>query len=138
MKRREFIKNGCVLCFGGAAMLTILESCSNIPLYKTKSENKIVRVPVNAFLKSKYLIVIPLDVSYNITVIKKTETDFHSLVMKCTHADNPVQFIGNEFKCSLHGSIFDNSGKVKTGPAEKPLYSLVTELINNELIINLK
>lgn len=137
MERRDFIIKGCSLCFGGTLISVFLESCQSIPIFKTISQNKKINIPLDQFRKNNFLIVRPENVAYDIVVIKQNETEYHSYVMLCTHADNPLRFNGKKFSCSLHGSIFNNNGEVEKGPAEKPLLSLITQLENNSLTIKL-
>jgi Rieske Fe-S protein len=137
MERRTFIKNSCIFCVGNAIALPFLNSCQSIPIYKTTSLNKKIKVPVTAFGESNYLVVKPADINYDIAVMKKSNSEYFSLVMNCTHADNPVIFTGKYFQCNLHGSTFSIYGKVEKGPAEKSLVRLQCELIENEININL-
>lgn len=140
MLRRNFLKNGCKLCIGiagGSAMISLIQSCTPLPIYKTVSVNKKITVDKNQFLETSYLIVSASNLNYDIAVIKKSETEYQSYIMQCTHADNPLRFNGKEFRCNLHGSIFNTSGGVEVGPAEKPLSPLTTTLESNLLTINL-
>jgi Rieske Fe-S protein len=138
MQRRNFIKTGCALCLAtGAGIVSFLESCSPLPLFKTTSSGKKIFIPLTEFSKNNYLIVRPSDLRYDLAVIKVSETEFKSMVMICTHAENALQFNGNEFRCSLHGSMFTRLGNVKKGPAEKSLPSLHTKIENNQLVVSL-
>ena len=137
MERRDFLLKGCTLAIGGTLITSLLQSCQSIPVFKTVSENKMLKVPLDQFKENNYLIVRPSNVSYNVAVIKKNENDFQSMMMVCTHADNPLRFNGKEFRCSLHGSLFNKNGNVEKGPAEKSLTLLKTKVENNYLTINL-
>jgi Rieske Fe-S protein len=137
MERRDFLKKSCTLCIGGSLLVSYLESCSNIPIYHTKSEDKNLKVPLDQFRKNNFLIVRPEDKRYDIAVIKNSQTEYKSFVMVCTHADNMLRFNGDEFSCNLHGSIFDINGNVQKGPAEKSLNSLNTKIENNFLVIKI-
>jgi Rieske Fe-S protein len=138
MDRRNFIKTGCALCLAtSTGMISLLESCTPIPLYKTTTTDRKVLVPLTEFSKYNFLIVRPEDLSYDIAVIKISDSEFRSMVMLCTHAENPLQFNGNEFRCSLHGSTFNRLGKVQKGPAEKQLTNLKTKIQDNLLIVTL-
>lgn len=137
MERRDFLLKGCTLAIGGTLLTSLLQSCQSIPVFKTVSENKMLKVPLDQFKENNYLIVRPSNVSYNVAVIKKNENDFQSMMMVCTHADNPLRFNGKEFRCSLHGSLFNKNGNVEKGPAEKSLTLLKTKVENNYLTINL-
>jgi Rieske Fe-S protein len=121
---------------GGTALISMLDSCTALPLYKTISENRKIKIPVSQFEKSDFLIARPTDYNYDIAVIKNGNS-YLSLVMQCTHADNSLRFNGNEFYCNLHGSVFNKTGEVEKGPAEKRLISLKTEVQENELLVTL-
>jgi Rieske Fe-S protein len=138
MERREFLKRGCALCMGGALLIPLIESCSNVPVYKATAIDNILKVSIELFLNSNYIIIRPTNADYNITTIKKSDNEYLSFVMICTHADNMLRFNGKEFSCSLHGSIFDNNGRVEKGPAEKPLITLDTAIESNFIQIKLK
>ena len=140
MERRKFIKDGCLLCLaigGSASVISLLESCSNYPVYKTKTELKKVKVPVSQFELSDIVIASPSDLPDDIALFKIGEEKYRALLMKCTHADNPVQFNGDKFRCNLHGSVFNRSGSVEKGPAEKPLIELTTIVYDSTVYISL-
>lgn len=139
MTRREFLKDGCSLCLalsGGTFLLSALDSCTPIPIFRAQSENHRVKIPLQKFTDVGYLIVRPSDYSYDVAVLK-TNDEYKAFIMKCTHADNPVKFDGIEFRCNLHGSVFDKTGKVEKGPAEKPLFILQTMKQDDYLIVSL-
>ena len=117
--------------------MSILNSCSPVPFYKTVSKDSMLSVPLSMFGESNYVIAQPSDLPYDVAIVKTSESNFISFIMKCTHADNPVRFNGKEFRCDLHGSIFSRLGEVKTGPASRNLIRLRTEKSNDMLIIQL-
>ena len=140
MERRKFIRDGCGLCIGlagGSALMSLLNSCSPVPFYKTVSADSKLSVPLSQFGESNYMIAQPSDLSYDVAIVKTGEASYISFIMKCTHADNPVRFNGKEFRCDLHGSIFSRLGEVKTGPASRNLIRLRTEKKEDTLIIHL-
>ena len=137
MERRDFLIKGCSLCLGGTMLVSFLESCKSMAIYNTTSENNHLKIPLDSFKENNFLIVRASDASYDVAVIKESETVFRSFIMLCTHADNPLRFNGNEFSCNLHGSLFNKNGHVKKGPAEKSLISLSTLKENNNIIIKL-
>jgi Rieske Fe-S protein len=140
MDRRKFLKDGCSACVGiasGSLIISLLESCSPLPVFKTLSENREIKVPISQFIENKYLIIKATDVNYDVALIKNENENYKSIVMQCTHAENPVRYNGKEFRCNLHGSLFNSNGEVKTGPAEKPLIHLQTEIKNDYIIIKL-
>src|SRR4051812_18373320 len=118
MERRQFIRTGCKLCagFAGVSVFSaLLTGCHPLPVYKTTYHDKKITVPLAQFATTNYLIVRCSNVNYDIAVVKSPDGSFRSLVMQCTHADNPVDFNGNDFTCSLHGSVFSQAGEVKKG-----------------------
>src|SRR6185503_19183128 len=119
MERRTFIKTGCTLCMAMSAglMLNVISSCAPSIVFKTTiSENKII-VPLSLFAQSDLQIVRAKNYDYDIAVRKEGNNSFVALLLRCTHADNPLTNTGNGFSCSLHGSVFDKDGSVKKGPA---------------------
>jgi Rieske Fe-S protein len=140
IERRQFIRQGCRLCAGiaGASLLSsFLTSCSPLPIYKTTTANRKISVPLTQFEKTNYLIVSCQDLSYDIAVVKQNDGSFKSMIMQCTHADNPVTFNGNQFNCSLHGSVYKRTGEVEKGPAERPLFALQSAVTDGQLTISL-
>ena len=118
-------------------MISLFESCQSIPLFKTTSQNTKLLIPLDQFKENNFLIVRPSDVSYDVAIIRNSLMQYRSFVMLCTHADNPLRFNGKVFACNLHGSTFNQEGKVEIGPAEKSLIALSTQIENNFLVIKL-
>jgi Rieske Fe-S protein len=138
MERRQFIRDGCKLCMGiaGVSILSgIFTGCTPLPIYTTEYRDKKVIVPITQFEKTNYVIARCNNLHFDIAILKETDGTYKSFIMQCTHADNPVEFNGNEFTCSLHGSVFTETGAVRKGPAERPLVSLKTELVDGNLVI---
>lgn len=46
----------------------------------------------------------------------------------CTHQGCTVEWKSDQFACPCHGSRFGANGKVKNGPAEKPLRTYLTKI----------
>ncbi len=141
MERREFIKTTCSLCLAiGAGMaITSLDSCASSNVYKTVvSENKI-KVPISLFTNTDFQIIRSEDLEFDIALRKETNGDkFTSMLMRCTHADNQLSWTGKGYYCNLHGSKFDNEGKVIKGPAEESMKKLFTEAVGEFVIITLR
>ncbi len=141
MQRKEFIKSTCNFCLLGAAgfALPYLTGCSPaIPVYKTAINNNQAELPLTLFDKSNLQLVRPKGWYYDIAVQKKENNVYAAILLKCTHQDNQLTASGNGYQCSLHGSQFDATGKVKKGPAEKSLKTYNTTVIDNKLIINIQ
>ena len=138
--RREFLKDTCTACLGTAFLgLTFsqLTSCSSLPIYKTSLGGKIVTVPLTSFAESNLVIVRDMQVPFDLLVVKKSEREYNTIYMKCTHRENPVTATKTGLYCASHGSTFDLDGNVTKEPALKPLKTFRTELIENELTIDL-
>lgn len=142
MERREFIKNACVSCGVISLMstfpLTLLQSCTSLPMLRTSSVNKNIVIGKTKLDPAKNLFILRNDdLQYDVLLVKDKDNTYYALYMQCTHQDNPVTANDKGLNCSVHGSTFDLEGKVTNGPAihELKRYS-VTEAGEN-LIINI-
>lgn len=140
MDRRKFVKQSCSLCLAASSGLIIssLASCgSALPVYKTEIADDKVIVPLSLFANSSFQLVQPKSLYYNIGLKKESDGSYTALLLQCTHADNQLISVGSGFKCTLHGSTFDNEGRVINGPAERPLKKYQTQIISDQIIIHL-
>lgn len=141
MERRDFLLKGCSLCLLGAAGLLLpgLTGCatSKSSVYKTSVVNKQVIVPLTLFAAGGIQRVRPKGWLYDIAVQKTEEGQYIALLMKCTHMDNPLYANKGGFTCNVHGSVFDQNGHVKKGPASTPLKHFATTVNEDNLIINI-
>ena len=55
-----------------------------------------------------------------IAVVRDGER-YHALSLVCTHLGCTVEVTPKAVVCPCHGSVFDRSGKVVRGPADRPL-----------------
>ncbi|HVW97395.1 MAG TPA: Rieske (2Fe-2S) protein [Mucilaginibacter sp.] len=139
MDRRKFVKHSCTLCLlAGSGMLAgSLASCgAALPAYKAIVSNNQISVPVTLFAESDFQLIQPHGMYYNIGVKKEKDGTYTALLLRCTHADNQLTPTGNGFKCTLHGSAFDNEGNVTNGPARRPLTKYPTHVESNQIIIH--
>jgi Rieske Fe-S protein len=140
MDRRKFVKQTCSLCMAaGAGMLVgSLASCgAALPVYKTTVTDNKIAVPVSLFASSDFQLIQPKSLYYNIGLKKEKDGSYTALLLRCTHADNQLTPTGNGFKCTLHGSAFDNEGRVTIGPAERPLKKYPTQIESDQIIIHI-
>lgn len=138
--RREFLKDSCTACLGTAFLgltFSSLTSCSSLPVYKADLSKKRVDVPLTNFVESDLVIVRDVQVPYDILLVKKSEQEYTAIYMKCSHRENPVTATRSGLFCSEHGSTFDLDGKVTKEPALQPLKKFKTELIDNQVSIDL-
>jgi nitrite reductase/ring-hydroxylating ferredoxin subunit len=62
---------------------------------------------------------------------------FQCLSAVCTHLGCTVNNTGNGYHCPCHGSLFDAQGKVKGGPAPRPLdWFQITLSKDNRLLVD--
>jgi Rieske Fe-S protein len=138
--RREFLKDTCTACLSTAFLgLTFsqLTSCSSFPIYKTNLSQKIVSVPLSNFAESNLVILRDMQVAYDILLVKKSESQFNAIYMKCSHQENPVTATKSGLFCSSHGSTFDLNGNVTKEPALAPLKKFKTIIQDNQITIDL-
>lgn len=137
--RRDFIKNTCTACFGVAITGAFLESCANLPVYKTSVKDDTIIVPLSTILPEEKSKIIRTDqFDYDILLVRNENGNNQALLMKCTHLDNGLVVNKNGLSCNLHGSRFDLNGEVTNGPATQQLKKYRITETNTELIIHLK
>lgn len=141
MLRREFIKQTCLGCagiVGGSAILSMLNSCSPLPVLKTSSSDKILRVPESSFTAGQNLLVIKnSNFEFDILLVRKKDNTYNALYMQCSHESQPLSATKSGLFCSSHGSAFNLDGEVTVQPATKPLRKFKTETENNQILIHL-
>lgn len=142
MERRSFIKGACRICLLGtsAAAVAAMASCSpavSKNILRPEINNNTVLIPLSAFDNNTFQVISPAKYQFEIAVEKKGANDFRALLLKCTHYSNELTVTGNGFTCAAHGSRFDKEGNVLQGPAEHSLHQLKTQIVNNNLLINL-
>ena len=140
MERREFLKGSCSLCFAVAAGMVSMESlfsCTSTSIFKTVVDENKIAVPASLFAQSNLQIIRAKTLEYDIALRKEPDGSYLALLLRCTHADNPLTSTGNGFTCNLHGSRFDEEGVVTKGPAEHPLKKFSSEIISENIIIHL-
>ncbi len=142
MNRKDFIKGSCGVCIAlssGFIMSTLLESCNtSLSVVKTSSKNDVVSIALTEFEKGDYKLVRVSDYDYDLAIQKYPDGTYKTLVMKCSHAGQPLTRTGKNYYCALHGSQFDHEGHVKKGPAEADMMQLTTSVTDGHLIIHLK
>ncbi len=138
MQRREFLKSSCTLCMAFTAGLITSEtliSCTSFPVYEAVINANKISVPISIFQKQKINIIHAGDLKYYIALEEKKNGNYTAFLLECTHASTPLNFTGKIFMCPLHGSRFDEEGKVIQGPATLPLKKLTTKVSGNEVMV---
>jgi Rieske Fe-S protein len=135
MKRKVFLQASCSLCVGLA--LAEFPSCAPLPIYESSVSDRAISIPINALSDGDVLVVRARGLEYDIALRKQSDGSCLAFLLRCTHADNALALTGRGFKCSLHGSTFDEMGSVTKGPASVPLRRLKVERIAENLIVRL-
>ena len=141
MERRNFIKNTCKACLGvacSATVLTMLESCASLPVYKTKPENGVMVVPIEQFAQTNMVLARTSQLDYDVLVMKREDGTYKALYMRCSHQDQPLNATNTGLYCTTHGSTFDLDGNVTKEPASKPIRSFKTTADNQFVNIYIK
>lgn len=141
MDRKDFISKSCFACAGllvGSSVLSLLSSCSPLPVLKTTANNKIIEVDPASFVADKNMLVIKCKgLDFDILLHKKADGTYNALYMMCTHERQPLGATSKGLYCSSHGSAFDLEGNVTQQPATKSLLRYPTSFTNQKIIINL-
>lgn len=66
-------------------------------------------------------------------VVKQPDGSYDAIELNCTHKGGPVSEKDGQLVCSLHGSIFDNTGHVIKGPAKRDLKRYGVETVGDML-----
>jgi len=76
-------------------------------------------------------------ITNNRTLVANISGSFVALTSVCTHSGcfDSWTFGSNRFTCTCHGSVFDGSGRVLTGPASSPLQEFTTQVTGTNLVI---
>jgi Rieske Fe-S protein len=141
MDRRKFVKQSCSLCLaaGSGMFFGSFASCAAaLTVYKTTVADNKVTVPAALFTNNDFQLIQAKNMYYNIGLKKEEDGTYTALLLRCTHADNQLIPAGSGFKCTLHGSAFDNEGRVIKGPAERPLKKYPTQIQSDQIIILLR
>ena len=138
--RRDFIRQSGAACaaLAGFGLLTTLESCApakNITASTYDAASNKVTVPLSAFSSQNKAVVNGPNDDYRIFVMKKSETEYEALQLKCTHRGHSVNMEETKLHCPLHGSEFDFEGNVTQGPAKEPLKRFPVTVENGNAVI---
>jgi Rieske Fe-S protein len=141
MERRDFIKTSCLTCagiLGAGSVLSLLNSCSPLPVLKTSANEKTLLVPNTSFKEDQNLLVIKnSNLEFDILLVKKKDNTYNALYMQCTHQSQPLSASKSGLFCASHGSGFDLDGNVTIEPATLPLRKFKTETENDTIKIYL-
>ena len=142
MDRKSFLttacKGACGLMASGFLLSVLGESCKTpAGVVRTRSANGLVKIPLAEFTASAYKLVRVSDYNYDLAIQKNDDGSYTILVLKCSHAAQPLTRTGANYYCTLHGSQFNHEGKVLKGPAEHDLHRLRSATDATDLVIKL-
>ena len=141
MNRKEFIKRSCGICvaLGSGYLLSSAVAACKTPLgvVKTSAKNKEILIALTEFEKSDFKLVRVSNYDYDLAVQKLADGSYETLVLKCTHAGQPLTKTGSTYYCTLHGSQFGHDGKVLKGPAEQNMTKLKSTILIEHLCIHI-
>ena len=142
--RREFIKLSCGMCMslaGAGIAAGILQGCTSIPLVAATPDKGKVSLQISAFEKSNLVLLRPKNLGNDVLIVREkkdaSEFNYHSLLMQCTHQQQPLNVSGNSIHCPAHGSEFDLEGNVTKEPALRPLKKFITAVDGDTITIDL-
>ncbi|HUI09178.1 MAG TPA: Rieske (2Fe-2S) protein [Bacteroidota bacterium] len=137
MRRRSFIATACIACLGAGsgALSALLSSCAPEDVVTGDLEGESIRVSLPLPGPGPAHVVRANGYPETIALVTGSDGEIHALLLRCTHANNPLQKSGDGFSCSLHGSRFDTEGNVIHGPASRPLRQLKTRIEGHAVVI---
>jgi Rieske Fe-S protein len=136
MDRRQFLTHSCslCLCLGGG---TLLSGCSGMPVIAAARNANQVVIPRSALQRQPPHIVRVAGLRFDIALVQEPSGAYRALLLKCTHAAEPLSPLGSGFACSAHGSRFGMMGSVVRGPAQSRLAELPTRSTAHDVIVEL-
>lgn len=141
MNRRDFILSSCKACVatgGGLLLSSLFSSCSSLQVYKTAPATNVIEVPKSAFgPEERKKIIRAAGVGYDILLLQPAGSEPWAILMRCSHQDNALVALNKGFSCSMHGSQFEDSGEVISGPATAPLKKFTVTQNESNFIIHL-
>lgn len=135
MTRKEFITQ-----FGGGTAALFFAACAAGCKKSNSSSSSAPQGPSNVNFTVD-VSQAPLNANggytYNsgVIVARVSAGNFIAVTAACTHQGTNVQYTGSDFSCPSHGSHFNTSGSVTTGPATAALKKYNTSLSGNILTV---
>jgi Rieske Fe-S protein len=142
MNRKDFLRQGCLMCMGIIAGAALLESCAPVHYTAGMLGGNGITVGRSEFEDSKgkrpYIIVRHDDLQFPICVYHLGNDQYSAVWMSCSHQGAELQVAGDQLTCPAHGSEFDKHGLATQGPATAPLRTFPVTVTGNELFIDLR
>jgi cytochrome b6-f complex iron-sulfur subunit len=139
MDRKDFIKKtglvGAGICTLGP--MAILSSCTKIVYVDASRKEDVLTINASDFGTNDFLVLKNNSLDAPIFLKKEENGTYIALSMLCTHRGCVVAPSGAVLTCPCHGAEFDQSGKVLSPPASRPLDSYEVRVDNGQININL-
>jgi Rieske Fe-S protein len=147
LTRRTFCAGAAALAAFGGALGTILPGCSsptspgNVPLLPAISATRVtggvtLTIDASSPLSAVGTAALVQSSIGDFLVAHTAASVFVALNAICTHQTCTVTGFGNQtYVCPCHGSTFDTSGRVVSGPAPAPLHQYATQFAGGVLTI---
>ena len=115
-------------------LLATAAACASIPRFRATELP--LRVPVAMLGEDGRVVVEYPSLPYPLLVSQQGD-EYVAVHMECTHAGCPLTARRKNLVCDCHGSKFEDTGQVLTGPAEDDLVTYPTRLDEDEILIEL-
>ena len=146
MDRRKFLHHTCICSVTGITMGGLVQGCTAIKYSAGTILDSDMLIPLEDFADRtgkdvqyrKFVIASNEILKYPVCVFRFSDTDYKALWPQCTHQGSELQVFGDTLMCPAHGSEFDASGNVMSGPAEEPLRVFPVTIEGDYLKISLK
>ncbi len=146
MNRKDFIKSCGFACLGAVGVAGTLQSCASTGSLSGKIGGDNLVVPLKDFQTKngghvyfkKYIVVQNDILQYPICIYRITENEYSAVWMRCTHQGAELQVFGDKLQCPAHGSEFNNTGLIQSGPADVKLRTFPVTIEKDQINISLK
>ncbi len=135
--RRAFCAQACRVAVGASLWSSVVKADGELPTVRGDSSGTVVRVTLTGTPLDRpdsYARVISNAGAFLVT--RRAGPAWQVFSAICSHESCLITEGDAEmFVCPCHGSTFDHRGAVLVGPAERPLYTCDSSVVDNVLII---
>jgi Rieske Fe-S protein len=143
MDRKEFIRT-CGYAGAGILGMGIPASCRAVKSVEGKMTESGLKIEKSAFLvsekdKNKFRRSLTTRFpgsSFPLVIYRISAREYSAFLLRCTHQGAELSINGDMLSCAAHGSEFNKSGEVITGPADQPLQQYKVTSDENNIYIH--